>query len=467
VVKHYQGEIAEIMVFNRALGEEERQGLEAYVHSKYGVGAAPSLPSPVLPPATVFSTAISVAILPLGQGATLYYTTNGTSPTTNSAVYVGPVSISNTTTLKVMAVRGGYSNSLVETATYTKDSSADFNRAGLQLWLRGDQGTSLSGSNVTAWRDLSGSNNHAAQSAATNQPVLLTNSATANSNAVVRFDGVNDFLSVADSAGLKPAKVTIYAVARHTSGGNSGILLAKSQSTAFTNGYGVLREDAADILGFFANANGGVSGTSAVTGTIAASNTFLLQASYDLSHKSLMVNGVPLGQEVSQASITNSTQPLLIGGNGGAPHSLGSDVAELMVFDRPLPLAEQAKVEKYLGLRYGLTSDGDGDGLPRWKEIEIGTDPADPDSNGNGLEDGAEVSSGYNPTSNDTDGDGLTNSQESSLGTNPFWADTDGDGVQDGTDIYPLDPTASAWSDPTPSTAPTINLILPTTAVQL
>ena len=52
-------------------------------------------------------------------GATIYYTTNGTTPTTSSSVYSGPITVSSTETIRAIAVASGYSNSSVASATYT------------------------------------------------------------------------------------------------------------------------------------------------------------------------------------------------------------------------------------------------------------------------------------------------------------------------------------------------------------
>ena len=52
-------------------------------------------------------------------GATIYYTTDGTTPTTSSTVYSGPIAVSSTETLEAIATASGYSTSAVVTATYT------------------------------------------------------------------------------------------------------------------------------------------------------------------------------------------------------------------------------------------------------------------------------------------------------------------------------------------------------------
>jgi hypothetical protein len=71
------------------------------------------------PGGTTYSTAQSVTITDTTPGATIYYTTDGSTPTAASTPYAGPVSVSQKTTIKAIAILGGWSNSASASATYT------------------------------------------------------------------------------------------------------------------------------------------------------------------------------------------------------------------------------------------------------------------------------------------------------------------------------------------------------------
>jgi subtilase family serine protease len=61
----------------------------------------------------------SVTLADATAGTTIYYTTDGTTPTTSSTKYTGAFSISARVTVHAIAVAGGYAPSSVASATYT------------------------------------------------------------------------------------------------------------------------------------------------------------------------------------------------------------------------------------------------------------------------------------------------------------------------------------------------------------
>ena len=62
---------------------------------------------------------VTVTISCATANATIYYTTNGSAPTVQSAVYTAPIVINEAMTIKAMAVRENYVNSEVATASFT------------------------------------------------------------------------------------------------------------------------------------------------------------------------------------------------------------------------------------------------------------------------------------------------------------------------------------------------------------
>jgi hypothetical protein len=80
--------------------------------------------APIFSPAPgTFVTAQTVTLTDATSGAAIYYTTNGTTPTTSSTRYSGAISVSATETIKAIAVVSGYAPSTVTSATYTIGSA--------------------------------------------------------------------------------------------------------------------------------------------------------------------------------------------------------------------------------------------------------------------------------------------------------------------------------------------------------
>jgi chitobiase/beta-hexosaminidase-like protein/lectin family protein len=90
--------------------------------------APPDAPAPTLSPAPgVYATAQTVTIADSLNGASIYYTTNGTVPSSSSTLYAGPVAVNSTATLQAIAVKAGYNNSSVTSGTYTIGAAPTIN----------------------------------------------------------------------------------------------------------------------------------------------------------------------------------------------------------------------------------------------------------------------------------------------------------------------------------------------------
>ncbi|MFZ0296095.1 MAG: IPT/TIG domain-containing protein, partial [Candidatus Sulfotelmatobacter sp.] len=86
----------------------------------YGLlSSLPQAAAPTFSPGSgSYSGPVSVTISGASSGTTIYYTTDGTTPTTSSNVYSGPVQLSTAATLSAIAVGAGFRTSTVTVGTY-------------------------------------------------------------------------------------------------------------------------------------------------------------------------------------------------------------------------------------------------------------------------------------------------------------------------------------------------------------
>ena len=79
----------------------------------------------------------TLALADATPGATIYYTTNGTTPTTNSTVYTGPFLVPATETIKAIAIAPGSTVSSVASAAYTITFTCHVSYIINSQWLNG------------------------------------------------------------------------------------------------------------------------------------------------------------------------------------------------------------------------------------------------------------------------------------------------------------------------------------------
>ncbi len=93
----------------------------AVASATYTIETPASAPS-FTPPAGTYGAAQTVSIKDATSGASIYYTTNGTTPTTASTKYTAPLTVSKSETLKAIATAAGHTTSPVATAVFTIES---------------------------------------------------------------------------------------------------------------------------------------------------------------------------------------------------------------------------------------------------------------------------------------------------------------------------------------------------------
>lgn len=110
--------------------------------SEYSEPLQTQLAAPTFSPAGGAYTSAQNVTISAAEGAKIYYTTNKTIPTTKSTEYSGPITVSETTTIRAIAVKDGYTNSEIAEATYTINSTTPTYKYALHGQITGNSGWS-------------------------------------------------------------------------------------------------------------------------------------------------------------------------------------------------------------------------------------------------------------------------------------------------------------------------------------
>lgn len=366
LANYFAGDICEILVYSSPLTESQRKNLRAYALSKYAVGSMPTLDAPTFTPGS------GAVVLPQqkivmnqSQNAPVFFTMDGVSTPTydslffynNSPLYLSNVgftmfipTVQRTTNIKARAIAPFFNDSPVTDGIFESDPSTNpIPRDGLIQWLRGSNVTT-SGSNVTAWTDISGSLNDATNSS--NQPTLVVGAV--NELPAVNFNG-SQFLQVPSgmktfTSGLTAMLVTrpasVSAGARLFDYGNGAtsdnIIMSLPSSTGLT----------------FSTYNSSTSSSVTASSGATLGNFQLFEANYNGSNSAnLLINAASAASSSSMQTLNN----LVRNGNYISQDNSGSNrfngqIAEMLLWNRQLTAAERSTVEGYLLSRYQLLS---------------------------------------------------------------------------------------------------------------
>ena len=318
-----KGDIAEILIYDTALSASDRVAVVNYLATKYNIQNLPPTvslkTSPAGPNAAVGTTITATATATDSDGtvASVQFFINGglfataTAPP-YSARAVLETGGSYVLTARAFDEKGAQATSLPVTLTVgATGAPALAVTNSLQLWLKADAGVTAGGDGaVSAWTDSSGKGNSALQGDPTQAPALIGNAL--NGKAVLRFDGDNDYLEVADSESVSIAgditslfvvKMDDFATFRAVWAKTAGNLPAPNDwytvpgagtprlyrgdgtgtSLGSVDGVASLTAGAFQIAGFSAAGtaithylNGGKNGTGTIAATLADGDTSLL-----------------------------------------------------------------------------------------------------------------------------------------------------------------------------------------------
>jgi hypothetical protein len=463
----FQGDIAEIIVYDHGLSQAERDAVEHYIGTKYPVLASPPAVPTMLRGEAIAPSQVGLSwTYDLGNGSTFFNVERKTpggvfqevAVTRDSASYIDTTTLGGTSYIyRVRATNySGQSGYSTELAIVTPSVGTPVPLSGMRLWLKADAGTT---NPMISWVNQAPNGGQALQGAGDNQPLVIANQI--EGKPVVRFDGANDTVGLTD-------------VMQEVTEGDLFVVLRATGDPAANHGFMTFGPGGWGQWALYPDAGGNIQdnfgGTLRNTGKPLQplDEIHLYEALSKPGEWTNRVNGVV---QYTTNSNTVLFTPAPVIGSSGSPFngSFQGDIAEIIIYDHALSTVERERVQWYLADKYLIPGyDLDNDGLTNAEEQVLGTDPHNWDSNGDGISDGISQSLGINPANLDNDGDGISNADELILGTNPFSADTDGDGVPDGLDAFPLDPTR--WqlpSTPGDVTPPGITLFEPAGATPI
>lgn len=314
--------------------------------------AAMAVNPPTITPSTgVYSTIQSSATISGDAGATFYYTTNGTTPTTSSTQYTGPFAIGSTATIKAIAYINPNSSTVTTSNIQSDPNTVGVPKNALQLWLKSDFGPVLSGTNVTRWSDLSGAStaNDATQSTPANQPTLVNGAI--NGYKAVNFNASNSqYLVLTSGLSNLTSGASIFCVMKP---------VGSSTATLFTTGNaGPTDLLSLQTIGTQAQLNvyNGTTSSAVTSPTGSLNGNFqLLSAVHNGSASaSLSVNTVNVASGTVQNLNSVTRNQNFVGADGTTTTFLNGQLAEVLSYSRGVTASEQANIEAYLYSRYQL-----------------------------------------------------------------------------------------------------------------
>ena len=243
--------------------------------------------------------------------------------------------------------------------------------AGLSLWLKADQGvTADSNLEVSEWTDHSGQSNHATQSTGSLRPKLVYNAI--HGQPALRLDGVDDYLDLpaatASSMSLSDFRdgLTVIIVARPNALQTSARFLTLSRGAA-SNVMSIAYNKPYSFTEISTNLEYYISNPS--TGVSSVASWFALSEGQFKYHQitqtpttggngdvEIRGNGHVLKTGVTPLPNYSTSQPRDKNYVGRSSYSnqpfLDAEIAEILVYQRPLSESERRQVEYYLYKKY-------------------------------------------------------------------------------------------------------------------
>jgi len=221
-------------------------------------------------------------------------------------------------------------------------------------WDANDAATiTLNAGAVETWSSKAGLRNASTQATANNRPTTTT----VNGKTAVYFDGVNDGLAFTGTARTDETWIVAFAQLSAQSGQRmvvgdtaAGYGLTVSQAAGqkyIENSWGNFTEGSARMRVTYA-VGASVAAGPAIASTVrsAASGLFVF---VDGTQRSSAINGATNGTTSGSVSVTR------MGSLSSASQQFDGWIGEVICYNRPLSASQRLSVERYLGLKWGIT----------------------------------------------------------------------------------------------------------------
>jgi hypothetical protein len=220
----------------------------------------------------------------------------------------------------------------------------------LVLWLDANNGTTLSGSNVTVWNDLSGYGNNATPPSVGARPTFV--SSIVNGYPSVDFDGSNDELRIADNASIDLTSWEIIVVTKADVNKDYNAILIKG--TDAQENYEFLSFSSGLFHYPIVYTTGARTLLNSSTGQYSTSNFDVFEYAYSsaVGRDVLKNNNSILTDNENRTPLSNNN-PLYIGNElGTSGRFLDGDIAEIIIYNTRLNAAEEIIIQNYLAAKY-------------------------------------------------------------------------------------------------------------------
>jgi len=343
---YFSGDMAEIVAFNRTLTTDERDGIGKYLNQKYALlASAPTAPTNLIAKA-VSSNQVSLVWNADNINTTFYLerkTGAGGSYTRVAIVDNAMCFIDSGLAAGTQYFYRVKAHNYAGDSAYSNDADATPTTGQVQLptsdllvWLKADAGNK--GSYVDYWRDQSGRENHATQTATSSQPQFVDK--VVNNRAIVRF--VDDYLALPT---FSYTQAELYVVLKATNdvpstGRGFGVFASSGENTHYPWSDGVIYDNFASNV------------RKTVGNPLKPLDQFHL---YNVLSKAgewtARINGV-VAFTTNNNTVTYGVPPQL--GKSVGSYYFAGDIAELLIFNRALTDAERYTVGGYLDQKYDL-----------------------------------------------------------------------------------------------------------------